>query len=112
MGFEDQINTDEQEAVPQGALLTVEETAMRIHPSISANFVRSSIRKGEIAAIRLGRRYYITECEVERFLTCRANANQPASTSAKMMAHGSSLTAANTSGLDLVTDFMTKQQKH
>ena len=104
-----QVNDCAQSAATQ--LLTVEEAAKRIHGSITANFVRASIHRGEIAAIKLGRRYFIPINEVERFLKCRVNANQPGYINEKTMALGSSSITANTSGQDMVKAFVTKQKK-
>ena len=39
--------------VPRQKLLTVEETAARIHPTLTQSFVRTAIRRNEITAIKL-----------------------------------------------------------
>ena len=62
-------------------LLTVEEAAARIHPTFAVSTVRAAIRSGDLLAKRIGKRYFITEAELERFITCPSTARPPASTS-------------------------------
>ncbi|NOD66261.1 helix-turn-helix domain-containing protein [Ruegeria sp. HKCCD7303] len=94
------------------ALLTIEEFAAALHRTITPRTVRTMIHQGEINAVRLGKRYYMTREELKRFTTtCHVNANRPGSSNAKTMAHGSSSTEDSRSGQALVMDFMRQRKK-
>jgi hypothetical protein len=95
----------------QVGLLTVEEAAAFIHETASPSMIRAAINHGQLQAVRLGRRFYVHEAEIRRFIGCPANESPPASTGAKTMGPGSSSTADGKSGLALVTDFVTRQKQ-
>lgn len=58
------------------ALLTVEEFAAALHRTVTPRTVRTLIRQGEVNAVRLGKRFYMTHDELKRFTsTCPANEN-------------------------------------
>ena len=99
-------------APPRSHLLTVEEAAQRIHQTVRPNTIRAAIHRGQISAMKIGRRYYISEIEIERFIQCQDIANPPAFTNAKTTALGSSSTAENRYGQDLLENFVQKQRKH
>ena len=98
---------------PNGSmdLLTVDEAATRIHKSVRPSTIRAAIKRNELTAIKIGRRLYVKEVELERFLECQENVNLQGCTNAKTMARGSSSTTESKSGLAMVTDFVTKQKR-
>ncbi|PCH75196.1 MAG: hypothetical protein COC12_01585 [Rhodobacteraceae bacterium] len=96
---------------PAAMLMTVEEFASSLHETVTTRTVRTLIHQGKINAVKLGKRYYLTHEELERFAsTCPANASQPDSFKEKTMARGLSSTEAGKSGQATVMDFVAKQK--
>ncbi|OSP53438.1 hypothetical protein BV911_17965 [Pseudoruegeria sp. SK021] len=94
------------------AFVTPAEAASMLHHTVSRRTVMTLIHQGELNHVKFGKRYYLSRAEVERFISeCPANANQHALFSDATMAHGSSSMAENTSGQDLVRDFVMKQSR-
>lgn len=93
-------------------LLTVEEFADALHPTVSSRTVRTLIHEGKINAVRFGERYYLSKGELDRVISeCQEDAKQPGFSNAKTMARGLSSTEANKSELVLVKDFIETQKK-
>ena len=79
------------------ALMTVEEAAAALHATVTVAAIRAAIREKRLAAVRLGRRYYISEKDLRRFASCPAPASPRVSGGAKT-AHGSSSTVGGSTG--------------
>lgn len=65
-------------------LMTVDEAAEALHASVSPKAIYAAIAAGELAARRIGRRYYITPEALAAFAEPAA---RPASPSAPALAH-------------------------
>jgi len=76
-------------------LLTIEEAAAALHATVTVSAVRSAIREGRLTAKRIGKRYYIAECDLRRFAQCPAPASPPASGNETTAPGSSSTTAAS-----------------
>lgn len=71
-------------------LLTVEEAAARLNGIVSLKYIREAILKKRLAAVKHGRRYFITPAELERFAACPDRASRRASGDAPQLTSGSS----------------------
>lgn len=58
----------EEEPSTSDRVYTVQETAARVHETVKVSTVRRAIRRGELAAVKLGKRYYITESAIRDWL--------------------------------------------
>lgn len=81
-------------------LLTVEQAAAELHETVTVATIRGAIRSGRLAATKIGRRYYVTDRDLEAFI-CRAAESLPVSTSEKMNGSGSSVTEPARCGRDM-----------
>ncbi|MEM1345569.1 MAG: helix-turn-helix domain-containing protein [Pseudomonadota bacterium] len=83
------------------SLLTVEQVADRLHETVSVKAVRALIRSGALPYRKIGRRYYIEESALRRFMRCQGNASRRGSTTAPTPATGLSETAPKPYGQGL-----------
>lgn len=79
-------------------LLTIEEAANAMHETITVSTLRAAIRGGRLPARKIGRRFYLTEGEIEGFIQCQGAESPPGSTTEPMRGNGSSETVAFNDG--------------
>ncbi len=61
------VSPNQPPEVPTRRLLSVDEAAHALH--ISGRFLRDLIKRGDVTAVRLGRRVLLSRGEVERLAT-------------------------------------------
>ena len=79
-------------------LLTLEEAARVMHETITVSTLRAAIRAGRLPPRKIGRRYYLTEADIQGFIQCQGVESPPASITEPMRANGSSETAQSSGG--------------
>lgn len=82
-------------------LYTLTEAAAHLHETVSVSTLRKLVREGRLTATRIGKRYYVTDADLESMQErCRASASPRASTGAPQPEFGSSATETWSGGRD------------
>jgi hypothetical protein len=87
---------------PATTLLTLDEAAAILHPTIKASTLRAAIRDRRLPRRKIGRRYYLTAFDIKDLVgTCPGPGSPPVSTIEQTNTNGSSATATGRSGRDM-----------
>ena len=70
-------------------LMTIEEAAACLHETVKVSTVRRAIKRGDLPAKKIGKRYYITKSALMGFAKCQDHGNQPACSTERTRTSGS-----------------------